>query len=301
MTLPDVSELRESSRRRAAGRPHGPALTHVEDLHGPNGLPLRRYRPSEETRPLVVFAHGGAFVIGDLDTHDRTCRRIADFCDVEVLAVDYRRAPEHPYPAAIEDVAAVLRWARPAAVAGDSSGGYLVTMACLRLRDAGDPLPALQILVCPNTDLTLSRPSIIGKGTGYALDADFLSWAVTQWAPDLAGRVSASPLLVPDLHGLPDTLIVTAEHDALRDEGDAYAHRLAQAGVRVVHRQEPGLVHGFIQNMDLTSLEAAAAHDRLFDDIAALVHDEGASAARLDGKPGVRRRRRSGSAGSSCR
>ena len=271
MILPDVSELRESSRRRAASRPQGPGLTHVEDLHGPNGIALRHYRPSKQARPLVVFAHGGAFVMGDLDTHDRTCRRIADACDLEVLAIDYRRAPEHPYPAAIEDVAAVLRWARPAAVAGDSAGGYLATMACLRLRDAGDPLPALQILICPNTDLTLSQPSIVEKGTGHALDADFLDWAITQWTPDPVDRAPASPLLASDLYGMPDALIVTAEHDALRDEGDAYAHRLAQTGARVVHRQEPGLVHGFIQNMDLTSAEAAAAHDRLFDELAALI------------------------------
>ncbi|MFI7136171.1 alpha/beta hydrolase [Nonomuraea sp. NPDC050153] len=240
----------------------------MEDLHGPDGLPLRHYRPRRQARPLMVFVHGGAFLMGDLDTHDRTCRRIADACDVEVLAVDYRRAPEHPCPAAIADVAAVLRWSRPAAVAGDSAGGYLATMACLWLRDAGDSLPAIQILICPNTDLTLSQPSVVDKGIGYALDADFLAWAITQWAPDPATR--PSPLLAPDLHGMPDTLIVTAEHDALRDEGDAYAHRLTQAGVRVTHRQEPGLMHGFIQNMDLTSQEAAAAHDRLFRDIACL-------------------------------
>ncbi|WP_219506047.1 alpha/beta hydrolase [Nonomuraea ceibae] len=243
----------------------------MDDIHGPGGLPLRHYRPCEQARPLMVFAHGGAFVMGDLDTHDRTCRRIAVACDVEVLAVDYRLAPEHPYPAAIEDVTAVLRWSRPAAVAGDSAGGYLASMACLRLRDAGDPLPAVQMLICPNTDLTLSHPSVIDKGTGHALDADFLAWAIAQWAPDPATRAPASPLLAPDLHGMPDTLIVTAEHDALRDEGDAYAHRLAQAGVRVRHRQEPGLTHGFIQNMDLTSPEAAAAHDRLFRDIASLI------------------------------
>lgn len=114
---------------------------------GPNGLPLRHYRPSGEKRPLMVFAHGGAWVIGDLNTHDRTCRRIADACDVEVLAVDYRLAPEHPYPAAIDDVAEVVRWAQPVAIAGDSAGGYLATMACLRLRDAGEPLPAVQILI----------------------------------------------------------------------------------------------------------------------------------------------------------
>ncbi|WP_336214970.1 alpha/beta hydrolase [Nonomuraea sp. LPB2021202275-12-8] len=272
MTHPNVAELRESSRRRAADRPKGPALSHVEDLHGPDGIPLRHYRPAEQPRPLVVFAHGGAFVLGDLDTHDRTCRRIADACDVEVLAVDYRRAPEHPCPEAIDDVAAVLRWARPVAVAGDSAGGYLATMACLRLRDADDPLPDLQILICPNTDLTLTQPSVLDKGTGHALDADFLAWAITCWTPDPADRAAASPLLAPDLHGMPDALIVTAEHDALRDEGDAYARRLARTGAHVVHRREPGLEHGFIQGMDLTSPEAAAAHDRLFDDIAALIH-----------------------------
>ncbi|MEV1170405.1 alpha/beta hydrolase [Nonomuraea sp. NPDC049784] len=272
MTVPDVAELREGTRRRAADRPQGPALTHVEDLHGPDGLPLRHYRPSEEARPLMVFAHGGAFIIGDLDTHDRTCRRIAHACDVEVLAVDYRRAPEHPYPAAIQDVTAVLRWARPVAVAGDSAGGYLATMACLRLRDASEPVPAVQILICPNTDLTLSQPSIVDKGSGHSLDADFLASAIALWTPGPADRAHASPLLTPDLSGMPDTLIVTAEHDALRDEGDAYARRLAEAGARVTHRQEPGLEHGFIQNMDLTSPEAAAAHDRLFEDIKILMH-----------------------------
>ncbi|MEV4575321.1 alpha/beta hydrolase [Nonomuraea jabiensis] len=270
MTVPDVSELREGSRRRAADRPQGPAQAGVEDLHGPGGLPLRHYRPSEQARPLMVFAHGGAFVIGDLDTHDRTCRRIAHACDVEVLAVDYRRAPEHPYPAAVDDVTAVLRWARPAAVAGDSAGGYLATMACLRLRDADEPVPGLQILICPNTDLTLSQPSIVGKGSGHSLDAGFLAWAIELWTPDPADRVPASPLLAADLSGMPDALIVTAEHDALRDEGDAYARRLAQAGVHVTHRQEPGLEHGFIQNMDLTSAQAAAAHERLFEDIRTL-------------------------------
>ncbi|GAA0406347.1 hypothetical protein GCM10009530_68180 [Microbispora corallina] len=264
-------ELREGSRRRNDRRPKGPDLHLVEDLTGPSGLPLRRYRPSPGTRPLVVFLHGGGWVVGDLETHDRTCRRIARECDVEVLAVDYRRAPEHPYPAAVDDAAAVLRWARPAAVAGDSAGGYLATMACLRLRDEGGPLPALQVLVCPNTDLTLASPSVAEKGTGYGLDADILRWFVEQWTPDPAARRAASPLHRRDLAGLPAALVVTAENDALRDEGDAYADRLAEAGVPVAHRCERGLVHGFIQGMDLTSAEAAAATERLFADIRRMV------------------------------
>ncbi|MET7464962.1 alpha/beta hydrolase [Nonomuraea sp. NPDC005501] len=273
MTVPDVFQLRRDSALRAARRPRGPELAAVGDVEGPGGLRLRHYRPSPEARPLVVFLHGGAWVIGDLDTHDRTCRRLAARCDVEVLAVDYRRAPEHPYPAAVDDAVAVLRWARPAAVAGDSAGGYLATMACLRLRDEGGPLPAAQILLCPNTDLTLSMPSVAEKGSGYGLDAGFLSWAVSQWTsgPEVRDDPRASPLTAADLRGMPDSIVVTAEHDPLRDEGDAYARRLAEAGVRVTHRQEPGLVHGFIQNMDLTSPEAAAAHERLFRDIAGML------------------------------
>ncbi|MCO5996353.1 alpha/beta hydrolase [Actinoallomurus rhizosphaericola] len=272
MTVPDLDELREGSRRRAAARPKGPELARAEDVRLPDGPALRHYRPSEEERPLVVFAHGGAWVMGDLDTHDRTCRRIAEACDVEVLAVDYRRAPEHAYPAAIDDVVDVVRRTKPVAVAGDSAGGHLVTMACLRLRDEGGPLPAVQILVCPNTDLTLSLPSIEEKSADHGPDADFLAWAIGQWAPDPATRTAASPLFAPDLRGMPDTILVTAEHDTLRDEGDAYAARLAEAGVRTVHRREPGLEHGFIQGMDLTSEEAAAAAQRLFADIRALVH-----------------------------
>ncbi|GAA4619266.1 alpha/beta hydrolase [Actinoallomurus liliacearum] len=272
MAVPDLHELRDGSRRRAGARPRGPEMVRVEDVRGPDGLTLRHYRPSEEERPLVVFVHGGAWVMCDLDTHDRTCRRIAEACDVEVLAVDYRRAPEHPYPAAIDDVVDVLRRVEPVAVAGDSSGGHVATMACLRLRDEGGPLPRAQILICPNTDLTLSRPSVQEKSADYGPAADFLAWAVEQWTPDPATRVPASPLFAADLRGMPDTILVTAEHDTLRDEGDAYADRLAEAGVRTVHRREPGLVHGFIQNMDLTSEEAAAAAQRLFADITALIH-----------------------------
>jgi acetyl esterase len=140
-------------------------------------------------------------------------------------------------------------------------------MACLSLRDADEPLPAAQILIYPNTDLTLSQPSVKEKGTGYALDDDFLAWAVRQWAPG-PDRTRLSPLHVSDLRGLPAALIVTAEHDALRDEGEAYARRLAEAGVPVTHRREPGLAHGFAQNADL---ESDAATGRLFTDTRALL------------------------------
>ncbi|NUP63417.1 MAG: alpha/beta hydrolase [Nonomuraea sp.] len=266
MTEPDVHELRKRSAERKLLRPRGPELPYVSDLAGPRGLVVRHYRPAEERRPLVVFLHGGAWVMCDLDTHDRICRRLASACGVEVMAVDYRLAPEHPYPAAVEDAVDVIRWARPVAVAGDSAGGYLATMACLSLRDAGEPLPAAQILIQPNTDLTLSMPSVKEKGSGYALDEDFLAWAARQWAPDPEQRADPrlSPMAVADLGGMPATLIVTAEHDALRDEGEAYARRLAEAGVPVTRRREPGLTHGFTQNADPGS---EAATTRLFADI----------------------------------
>ncbi|MCW3840397.1 alpha/beta hydrolase [Micromonospora yasonensis] len=165
-----------------------------------------------------------------------------------------------------------MRWARPTAVAGDSPGGYLAAMACMRLRDQGDPLPAVQILICPNTDLLLSRPSVSEKGIGYGLDAEMLSWFVAQWVPDPIDRRAASPLHHPDLAGLPAALVVAAEHDWLCDEGASYARRLADAAVRVGYRCEPGLLHGwFIQGTDLTDPEAAAAHERIFIDVRLLI------------------------------
>lgn len=269
-----VVRLRAGVRERRAVRPRGPELQHVRDTFVPSGdrrVPVRRYRPGDGPRPVLVFLHGGGFVLGDLDTHDRTCRRIAQECDLDVVAVDYRLAPEHPYPAAVEDAVAVLRHVRPDAVAGDSAGGFLAAAACLGLRAEGGPLPAIQALICPNTDLALDHPSIAEKGTGYGLDADALAVFVEQFVPDPAERRAASPLHADDLSGLPAALIVTAEHDALRDEGGAYARRLAQAGVPVRHRVEPGLVHGFIQGMDLTDPAAAAAHERLFADLRELV------------------------------
>ncbi|MFG1805081.1 alpha/beta hydrolase [Streptomyces sp. NPDC049040] len=272
MHPPDLlARLRDGARERRLSRPKGPELAAVDDLAGPGGLRLRRYRPGGEGLPLLVFLHGGGFVFCDLDTHDRTCRRIARACDVDVLAVDYRLAPEHPHPAALDDAVAVLRQVRPAAVAGDSAGGFLAAAACLALRDAGDPLPGLQALICPNTDLTLGSPSVTEKGTGYGLDADVLAFFVAAYVPEPAARAAASPLHAPDLAGLPPALVVTAEHDALRDEGDAYAGRLAAAGVPVRHRCESGLPHGFIQGMDLTDPAAAAAHDRVFTDLRELI------------------------------
>jgi acetyl esterase len=243
-------------------------------------LPARLYRPSPDPRPLLVFFHGGGWVLGDLDSHDRTCRRLASLADVALLALDYRRAPENPWPAAVDDAVYSLGWARDrvaelsggdqVGVIGDSAGGAIAALCCLRLRDLGEPQPALQVLAYPNTDLTSSQPSMIEKASGWGLDADDVRWFAEQWVPEAARRADprVSPLREPDLTGLAPAIVVTAEHDPLRDEGDAYAAALADVGVAVVHRREAGLVHGFL-SLDLISPAAAAAAEQLGQDIRA--------------------------------
>jgi acetyl esterase len=287
-----AAALRAAAAERAATRPAGPPMS-VSDLSVPGGGPARRYRPAGAGPALVLFLHGGGFVFGDLDTHDRACRRLADRSGVSVLALDYRRAPEHPWPAAVDDAVAALRWiaSRPAvlelpagaavAVAGDSAGGTLAALACLRLRgEAPGALPDLQLLIYANTDLADSggsRPtdsmqpdSMQTEGHGYGLEAGDVAWFNAQWVPDPALRADprVSPLREPDLAGLPPAVVITSEHDPLRDQGEAYAERLEAAGVPVRRRREAGLVHNFLL-WDLISPACAAAGDRVADDLAA--------------------------------
>ena len=287
---PDVATMREGTARRAAARPRGPDLHEVRDLRI-GELPVRLYRPAPGPAPLVVYLHGGGWTIGSLDSHDRVCRRLAEGSGAAVLAVDYRLAPEHPWPASVDDTVAALRWVASApddlapgdlapdelapdplgqapsaiAVAGDSAGGTLAALACLRLRDE-DPRaqPDLQVLLYANTDLTGSQPSMREKATGWGLDAATVRFFNTQWVPDRArwSDPAVSPLHAPDLSGLPAALIVSAEHDPLRDESEAYARRLREAGVQVELRREPGLVHGFM-TLDEISPACAAAVNRV--------------------------------------
>ena len=275
--------MRAGQRKRVLAQPRGPEVAAVQDLAvGESKVPVRLYRPDGDPRGVVVFLHGGMWVIGDLESHDRACRRLATSTGVTVVAVDYRLAPEHVWPAAVDDAVAVLHWVRddagattgsagPLVAMGDSAGGNLATLACLRLRDAGEPLPALQVLLYPNTDLTLSQPSVRDEGTGWGLNADAVAWGAELWVPDADRRADpqVSPLYA-DLHGLPRAVVVTTEHDPLRDEGDAYAERLADAGVQVRHRCEAGLIHGFL-TLDTVSPGAAAAGERVFADVAELM------------------------------
>lgn len=276
----DVDEVRAQGRARALARRRGPDLSHVADLEvrGPAGpLATRLYEPGNAGGKVIVYLHGGMWMLGDLETHDRTCRLLASATHTRVLAVDFRRAPEHSWPAAVDDAVAAVAWASAElaadapVLAGDSSGGHLALLGALRLRDQSLPCGGL-LLACPNTDLRLSSRSIRELGHGWGLDADSLRWAVAQWLPPgVAPEDPAVSPLLADLAGLPPTVVITADHDPLRDEGDALAEALRAARVPVVHRCEPGIVHGFIQNLDLVSPAAARATARFHRDARGLL------------------------------
>jgi acetyl esterase/lipase len=226
------------------------------------GVPARVYRPvgaGGPAAPGVVFFHGGGWVIGDLDTHDTHCRALCVAADAVVVSVAYRRAPEHPYPAPLEDCWAVTEHvARHAAdlgidrsrlaVAGDSAGGNLAAAVTLRAREAAVPLRA-QLLVYPVTDPTMSTESYRTFGDDHYLTAEAMRWFIDAYLPDPATRTLplAGPLHAPDLAGLPPAVVVTAEYDPLRDEGAAYAGRLREAGVPTTEISVPATVHGFLE------------------------------------------------------
>lgn len=246
-------------------------------------VPARIYRPdTSEPAPVLVWYHGGGWVIGDVETSDPTARKLCQRAGVVVVSVDYRLAPEHPHPAATDDAWAALTWvaehigahggdASRLAVGGDSAGGNLAALVAIRARDEGGPALRHQLLVYPATDLTLGHRSIEENGEGYFLTAATMRWFVDHYLGtdrrhgDPAAP-AVSPLFLEDLAGLPPAQVLTAEFDPLRDEGDAYATRLAQAGVPVDHVSGPGLVHGFFAMGDVSpdaDKAAIAAADRL--------------------------------------
>jgi len=253
---PDLAAWRTGIDERAARRPRVIEMERVIDVDAA-GVPVRLYVPFGEPAALLIYLHGGGWTIGSLDGHDPLCRAIADGAGVRMLSVGYRLAPEHPWPAAVDDAVAVLRWVAtgpselggaPArsGVAGDSAGGALAALACQRLRECGSvALPDVQILLCPNTDLAAETSSMREKGVGFGLDAELVRWFARQWVPDPDSwrDPRVSPLRAEDVSGLPRALVVTAEHDPLRDEGEAYARRLAEAGVTTTLRRDLGLVH----------------------------------------------------------
>jgi acetyl esterase len=245
------------------------AAVREQMIAGPGGqLQLRIYSPVASGQgaalPLLVFFHGGGFVLGDLDTHDHSCRRLCHETGAVVVAVDYRLAPEAPCPAAAQDAIAATRWCIENAAAldaasdrvivfGDSACGNLATVAALALREEAGPQPAGQVLLYPVTDLRDGDyPSRVECAEGYGLTEAAMEWFRSLYAPTAEQQTHphASPLAADDLSGLPPTLVITSRFDPLCSEGDAYAERLRQAGVAVEHIRLEGAIHGIFNNVE---------------------------------------------------
>lgn len=245
-------------------------------------IAVRVYRPthtSADPAPGVVFFHGGGWVICDLDTHDGTCRRLANAVGAVVVSVDYRLAPEHKHPAAVEDGYAATCWVAehtaelgidPArlAIAGDSAGGHITAVVAQMARDRGGPSLAFQLMIYPVIDSTAARnsyPSKTENAEGYFLTTAHMEWFRAQYLGDNDGEdASASPKLAESLAGLPPACVVTAEMDPLRDEGEAYAKQLEAAGVPVTMYRAEGMFHGFF-GMDMVLEGAKKAQAIAFD------------------------------------
>ena len=251
---------------RGALTPDPPAVESVQLLlpPGPGGpVPVRAYRPKgagkDEVLPALVYYHGGGWVIGDLDTHDVVCRTLANGARCAVFSVEYRKAPEAPFPAAVEDCFSALKFVfangknqkidiSRVAVGGDSAGGNLATVMALLARDAVGPAISFQLLIYPATDQQMGFPSIDRNGDGYLLTKKNMLYFRGHYLPRKEDWLDwrASPLLAKSLAGLPPAFVLTAGFDPLLDEGRAYSTRLKQEGVRTEYRNYADMVHGFI-------------------------------------------------------
>jgi acetyl esterase len=260
----------------AAPRPQGEAVAEVEDrtIHA-NGadIPVRIYRPdnSREPKPVLVWYHGGGWVIGSLDGADFGCRIMTNASGCVVISVDYRLAPEHKFPVAADDCYAVTKWVADnaaelnidgsrIAVGGDSAGGNLAAVVALMARDGGGPDIKYQALIYPVTDFSFGTKSYTDNADGYLLTKDSMVWF---WGHYLSnegdgGSFKASPLRAADLSGLPPAIVITAEFDPLRDEGEAYAERLRRADVTVEAKRYDGQIHGFFANPGIDDGQDAA-------------------------------------------
>ena len=295
LETPELHELPPTEARslfeQFAGLSAGIDLPTVTDrtIEGPAGeIPVRLYDPRESpetTAPLVVFFHGGGFVVGSLDTHDAACRKLASETGYPVLSVDYRLAPEHPFPDGLRDCYAAVEWAAASAtdltadpdhlvVAGDSAGGNLAAATALLARDRDGPRIAHQVLVYPVTGDAAATPAYEENAEGYFLTAAESEWFRGLYLPDEIdeGNVYARPRLCRDLSGLPPATVLTAGFDPLRDDGAAYAEALAADGVPVTYHNFDGLIHGFLNMIaEPAALDGAeAAYDLLASSLSEL-------------------------------
>jgi acetyl esterase/lipase len=272
-------DLYMAGRKALSPDPMPIAETRDVAIPGSGGpIPARLYRSAKNgTLPVLVFFHGGGWVVGNIDSHEAMCRHIANRAECAVVSVDYRMGPEHKFPAAVEDCFAATAWTADngaslgvdpgrLAIGGDSAGGNLAAVVSLLARDKGAPRIAYQVLIYPATDAAMRHDSVARYAEGYVLTRATMRWFYEQYlrTPDDAADWRVSPLLAPDLSRLPPAYVLTAGYDPLCDEGDAYAARLAAAGVPVTHRRFPGQVHGFVTNGRViraaeTALDEAAA------------------------------------------
>jgi acetyl esterase len=246
--------------------PDPPAVESVQLLMAPGKagpVPVRAYRPKgagrDEVLPVLVYYHGGGWVIGDLDTHDVVCRTLCNGARCAVFSVEYRKAPESPFPAAVDDCFDALKFiagksnelkvnAKQLAVGGDSAGGNLATVMALMARDAGGPAISFQVLIYPGCDQRMGHDSINRNAEGYLLTKKSMEYFRGHYLPNKADWSDwrASPLLAKSLKGLPPAYVLTAGFDPLVDEGKEYAERMQKEGVAVEYKNHPDMVHGFI-------------------------------------------------------
>ncbi|MGM9950322.1 MAG: alpha/beta hydrolase [Lysinibacillus sp.] len=244
-----------------AGIPEAVASVEERRIPGPAGdIPVRIYTPEGQGPfPAIIYYHGGGWVIGNLDVVDVPCRLLANRTGCVVISVDYRLAPEHPFPAPAEDAYAAVEWVAnhgetifvdtsKLVVSGDSAGGNLAAVVCLMAKDKGGPEISYQILFYPVTEHSYNTKSYQDNAQGYFLTKDSMEWFWNHYLQEEENgeHPYASPLRAEDVSGLPPALVITAEYDPLRDEGEAYAKKLLDAGVGITLKRYEGMIHGFI-------------------------------------------------------
>jgi acetyl esterase len=264
LSPPEARKAYLASRAILQPEPEPVAEVVALEAVGPAGpIPLRFYRgqgvPNDKLQPALIYFHGGGWVIGDLESHDQVCRALANATPCLVVAVDYRLAPEHKFPAAAEDAVATTRWiaanatrlgidARCLAVGGDSAGGNLAAVVSLEARDRSGPRLVHQLLVYPGTDMRMGWPSAERHAQQLPLTRAGMDWFIAHYLRSAADEADwrASPLRAANFGGLPPALVITAGFDPLCDEGEAYAKALRSAGVPVLHERFEGQIHGFL-------------------------------------------------------